>query len=132
MAKSKTAKPTTKAASSTITPTKQIKKSHKQRVKGTSEADNPKYANKDFMLELITATAAKESQREDQKIAKKMAVEKLIEEKENKKQVKLTAKQKQLEEAKQRYLDAKSKKKNKKHKTKKESTDANKKKVRFA
>ncbi|CAO3595000.1 unnamed protein product [Absidia cylindrospora] len=128
----------TKTLATKVQPTGQIKKSHKQRVKGTSEADNPKYANKFYFVGLyvgfINTAAAKETKREDEKLAKKLAVEKLIEDKESKKQNKLSEKQKQLEEAKQRYLQAQSKKKNKKHKTKKTimETEVSKKKVRFA
>ncbi|KAG0171270.1 hypothetical protein DFQ28_002497 [Apophysomyces sp. BC1034] len=111
---------------------KQNNKKNKKRVRGTSETDNPKFASKDFMLDLIERAAEKE-----------VAVEKIIEAQEEKRQKKASAKQEKLEQTKQALLEAQKKRKagSKKNvkatqQEKKAKTVANdkspKKKVRFA
>ncbi|KAG2222927.1 hypothetical protein INT45_012905 [Circinella minor] len=62
------------------------KKNEKKRVKGASELDNPKYANKDFMLEMIEKASGKEEEREATKLARREAVEKKIKERGDKKE----------------------------------------------
>ncbi|CAO3609748.1 unnamed protein product [Mucor fragilis] len=88
------------------------KATHKRRVKGTSEVDNPKYANMDFMLSLVESAAKKEDERANKKLAKKAHVAKIIEEKDAKKDQKAEEKKAKLEKVKQEYLEAQRKKKN--------------------
>ncbi|KAK4510216.1 beige protein-like 1 [Mucor velutinosus] len=87
------------------------KATHKRRVKGTSEVDNPKYANMDFMLSLVESAAKKEDEKVNKKLAKKALVAKIIEEKDAKKDQKAEEKKAKLEKVKQAYLEAQKKKK---------------------
>ncbi|KAG2206467.1 hypothetical protein INT46_001768, partial [Mucor plumbeus] len=94
------------------------KATHKRRVKGTSEVDNPKYANLDFMLSLVESAAKKEDEKVNKKLAKKAHVAKIIEEKDAKKDLKAEEKKEKLEKVKQAYLEAQRKKKNEARKLK--------------
>ncbi|KAG2236861.1 hypothetical protein INT48_002674 [Thamnidium elegans] len=91
---------------------------HKRRVKGTSEVDNPKYANLDFMLNLVESAASKEDAKVEKKLARKAHVAKIIEEKDAKKDMKAEEKREKLEKVKQAYLEAQKKKKTEARKAK--------------
>ncbi|KAG2198451.1 hypothetical protein INT47_004438 [Mucor saturninus] len=94
------------------------KVTHKRRVKGTSEVDNPKYANLDFMLNLVESASKKEDEKVEKKLAKKAHVAKIIEEKDAKKDLKAEEKKEKLEKVKQAYLEAQKKKKSEARKQK--------------
>ncbi|KAI9269801.1 hypothetical protein BY458DRAFT_555932 [Sporodiniella umbellata] len=84
---------------------------NKQKAKGSSELDNPKYANKSLLFELIQKAADKESQRESQKLAKRMEVAKILAEKDAQREIKKEGKRNELEKVKKDYLESKRKKK---------------------
>ncbi|KAG1179265.1 hypothetical protein G6F70_008617 [Rhizopus microsporus] len=83
---------------------------HKKKSRG--ELDNPKFlSDKNAMLELIEQAARKEEERENQRLAKRLQVAKIMEEKEAQKEQKKEDKKEQLEQVKREYLESKKKKK---------------------
>ncbi|CEG67146.1 hypothetical protein RMATCC62417_03614 [Rhizopus microsporus] len=68
---------------------------HKKKSRG--ELDNPKFlSDKNAMLELIEQAAGKEAERENKKLAKRLQVAKIMEEKEAQKEQKKEDKKEQL------------------------------------
>ncbi|KAI9492836.1 hypothetical protein BDB00DRAFT_929458 [Zychaea mexicana] len=65
--------------------------------KGKSELDNPKFANKDFMMEMIEKASGKEEQRQAAKLARREAVERKVKEKDDKKEKEKGVKQAKLD-----------------------------------